>query len=80
MSEKVGIGIDLGGTAIKYGLVTEDGTIIWNSKKPTKANSSREEIEQNIFRGVSEGMGSPRVFGGQVLAQGIVDFPGQAAA
>lgn len=54
MSKKVGIGIDLGGTAIKYGLVTEDGTIVWNSKKPTKANSSREEIEQNISDAVFE--------------------------
>ena len=30
-----------------------------------------EQIEHNIFRGVSESMGSPRVFGGQVLAQAL---------
>jgi acyl-CoA thioesterase-2 len=30
-----------------------------------------EQIEYNIFRGVSQGMGSPRVFGGQVLSQAL---------
>ena len=30
-----------------------------------------EQIEHNLFRGVSESLGPPRVFGGQVLAQSL---------
>ncbi|GJM34691.1 MAG: acyl-CoA thioesterase II [Saprospiraceae bacterium] len=30
-----------------------------------------EQIEENIFRGISSSIGSPRVFGGQVLAQSL---------
>lgn len=37
---KIGIGIDLGGTAIKYGLVDSEGKVYWNSKKPSNAKSS----------------------------------------
>ena len=31
-----------------------------------------EQIETNLFRGVSEQMGSPRVFGGQVVGQALI--------
>ncbi len=31
-----------------------------------------EQIETNLFRGVSEQMGSPRVFGGQVIGQALI--------
>ena len=71
MSKKVGIGIDLGGTAIKYGLVTEDGTVVWNSKKPTNANSSREEIEQNILDAVFECIANCKQLNFEAVSVGI---------
>lgn len=51
---KIGIGIDLGGTAIKYGLVDIEGKVYWNSKKPSNAKSSSKEVLQNILNAVEE--------------------------
>ncbi|MCT4647944.1 MAG: ROK family protein [Carboxylicivirga sp.] len=42
------IGIDLGGTNIKYALVAEDGSIHNESLKPTQANEGRDVVINNI--------------------------------
>ena len=31
------IGVDLGGTNIKYAVITPDGEILWQDTRPTKA-------------------------------------------
>ncbi len=50
----VSIGIDIGGTAIKYGLVGVNGKVFWRSEKPTRAKSSRSEVEGNILSAAKE--------------------------
>lgn len=54
MDKHIGIGIDLGGTSIKYGIVNGDSKILWNAQKPTLANTSRKEILENIYGAVLE--------------------------
>jgi len=71
MSKKVGIGVDLGGTAIKYGLVAEDGTILWNTKKPTNAKSSGKEILSNIDSAILECVAQAKQLELQVSSVGV---------
>lgn len=57
------IGIDVGGTKIKAGLVREDGTIIYRSELPTLADRPAEEIAADIAalaRKMAEEGGAPR--------------------
>lgn len=42
------IGIDLGGTFIKGGIVDKSGNIIFKDKTPTEANKGAEKIAENI--------------------------------
>ena len=50
MSTKYYIGIDLGGTFIKGGIVDKEGSIIAQNKVPTEANVSGERICENIAK------------------------------
>ena len=50
---KYNIGIDLGGTAIKYGLVSTNGQLIFESQLPTQADCGAETVLQNIIKAVS---------------------------
>ncbi|MDA9043990.1 thioesterase family protein, partial [Pseudomonadales bacterium] len=41
--------------------------------KPTLIDQlDLEQIETNLFRGISEDLGTPRVFGGQVIGQALI--------
>ena len=71
MKAKVGIGIDLGGTAIKYGLVDENGNILWRAEKPTKANISRESIVENISEAAFQVIEKSKELGLEVVSIGI---------
>lgn len=42
------VGIDLGGTFIKGGVVTDDGEIICDATVPTEAEKGYEKVEENI--------------------------------
>jgi glucokinase len=68
------IGVDLGGTAIKFALATEDGKIIREDKKPTDSEATKETIlanlsdairqmkkyaEQHGYKPVTVGLGTP---------------------
>ncbi len=44
------IGIDLGGTNIKFALVSEDAQIIYESEMPTQASLGRDVVIQNLER------------------------------
>ncbi len=46
---KHAIGIDLGGTYIKYALVNRKGSIVHESKRPTETEKGREQVLQNIY-------------------------------
>jgi len=48
------IGLDLGGTNLKYALGTEDGEIIIKLSRPSQADQSQEKIFENIFASVYE--------------------------
>lgn len=52
---KVNIGIDLGGTAVKLGLVDQDGNVLDHFQVPTLAETnSRDTILENMMNAVHE--------------------------
>jgi len=53
MKESAYVGIDLGGTSIKYAVV-EDKNILWSDTKPTNASYSRDELIDNIHSCVTK--------------------------
>jgi len=65
------IGIDLGGTAIKYALVTPQGDIIWQNSRPSLARSSRAQIISNLAWVANEAMGIARILGKTPCCIGI---------
>jgi glucokinase len=46
------IGIDLGGTAIKYGLVSAEGKLVFENQLPTQADCGAETVILNIVEAV----------------------------
>ncbi len=55
-TKKVLIGIDLGGTAIKYGYCALDGTILGEFTRPTNAQAEAGEILEDIAAAVEDVM------------------------
>ncbi len=53
MKKSAYVGIDLGGTSIKYAVV-EDKNILWSDTKPTNASYSRDELIDNIHSCVTK--------------------------
>ncbi len=74
MNKEAYIGIDLGGTYIKYGLVGEDGEIIGKGKVPTPAGCDYAETVEVIASAV-RGLAKPcaSVCGLGIGAPGVVD-------
>jgi len=54
MNERVGIGVDLGGSSIKYALVTEYGQILKSAYRTSDANADKNEIIENLYQAISE--------------------------
>lgn len=52
MSTRTAIGIDLGGTFIKFALVTESGEVLYNSKLSIGPASSRDDILATIRKAI----------------------------
>lgn len=48
------IGVDLGGTNIKLGLVQRGGTILHEATVPTEAFSGRDRVLQNLLAGIND--------------------------
>jgi len=71
MEQSGGIGIDLGGTSIKYGLVGQNKKVYWNSKKPTKAQTSSQEVIDNILRAIIETTNQAKQLNFRVKSIGI---------
>ena len=87
---KYSIGIDLGGTNIKYALVAKDGEIIYSSKAPTQADKSKEVVIENISKCCQElleyaknknidvigiGLASPGVIDDGIVLGGAENLP-----
>ncbi len=84
------IGIDLGGTNIKYAIVSGDGTIVFESIKPTQANEGRDVVIQNILNCCEElleyaiahqmkvcgvGVGTPGIIDNGLVLGGAENLP-----
>jgi glucokinase len=65
------IGFDLGGTFLKYGLGTLDGQVLCNSKKPSKADESREAIFGVFFECIEELQLEAEKRGGKIVGIGV---------
>ncbi|MCD0472341.1 ROK family protein [Flavobacterium sp. JAS] len=51
------IGVDIGGTIIKYGLIDTSGKLIWASNKPTNAKTSKKKVINNILEIIRDCIG-----------------------
>lgn len=71
MNKHVGIGIDLGGTSIKYGLVNANNTVLWSSKKTTPARTSRKEIVDTLVGAVGEAIQIAEKLNLQIVSVGV---------
>ncbi|HOL36179.1 MAG TPA: ROK family protein [bacterium] len=73
---KTAIGIDLGGTYIKYGLVNETGTLIKKGMLPTKAESgSRDVVIEQMSLAIND-VWNENIEGIGIGTPGIVDNNG----
>lgn len=54
MHARVGIGVDLGGTSIKYALATESGQILKDGHRPSYAQSDKQSILNNLAGVIDE--------------------------
>lgn len=54
MSEKIYVGLDLGGTAIKVGLCNEQGHLLQSYEGPTGTGSGTPAIIDNIVKYIRE--------------------------
>lgn len=53
MERRYAVGVDLGGTAVKFSLVAEDGEVLYTGKLPTCADEGRSErVIEQILAGV----------------------------
>lgn len=50
---KYAIGVDLGGTSIKYGLLGQNGELIYEEIMPTEADKGAEVVIQNLISAVN---------------------------
>jgi len=74
---RVAIGIDLGGTDIKAGLVSEDGTLLGRYKKATEAHVGGRKVVDRIGDLIQEILDSKEMVGRRNDLQGIgVGSPG----
>ncbi len=65
------IGLDLGGTNLKYALGTETAEIIVRYSKPSLANQSQEKLFDNMFSAVEELFQEAKKRGEQINAVGV---------
>lgn len=70
MTEQLTIGVDLGGTSIKYAVVNGTGKVVWENKKPTEAGQTRKELIERIADCVREAKTFADNFG-QIMSVGI---------
>lgn len=69
--QQVVIGIDIGGTSIKYGMVHLNGDLIWESKRPTLAKTSSTVVKKNVLDAANEAMAIAKQKGVELICIGI---------
>jgi glucokinase len=74
------VGIDIGGTSIKAGVVTTDGRVAYNNVYPVCLDNGREEGLVHLYSVISRVMAESRCLGGVrgigIAAPGTMDIPG----
>lgn len=79
MAQQLAIGVDLGGTTVKTGLINTEGKILAISKVPTRAEENPDAVIEQIKKSISEVLshtnGSP-VAGIGIGAPGLIQNPG----
>jgi glucokinase len=78
-NQELFIGLDLGGTFVKYALGFADGKLILKGKKPTQADKSQLVVFNVIFQAIDELLEEAKKLNGRVVAigfgsPGAVDF------
>jgi glucokinase len=68
---KLAIGIDLGGTLIKYSVVNEKGTLLFFNTHSTEANTSRERVIKNLEICVNDALKIAKLSSGEILGIGV---------
>ena len=71
MKKRIGIGVDLGGTFIKYALGDENGSILKKGKKPTDAKAKKEVILDRMSEAVNEMKIAAQANGYQPVVVGV---------
>lgn len=71
MEKKYAIGIDLGGTSIKYALITNDGEFLFQGKLPSLANVSAEAVIGQLVHAIEAVKGFAAKEGYEVMGIGI---------
>jgi glucokinase len=68
-SQKIAIGIDIGGTSVKYGIVNATGDILYESKLPTRADEGPETIIRQLVAAIEDAQ--RQVYSGTISGVGI---------
>ncbi len=73
MSEatKYFVGLDLGGTFLKYALGTKEGKILKKGKKPSKADKSQDDVFSVMFEAIKELQDEAKQQDGQIAGIGV---------
>jgi len=60
--EKYAVGVDLGGTNIKFGIVSRDGKIVKKTSLNTNADGGPQKVVSQIKRGINEVLNKNKLF------------------
>ena len=71
MTKKYAIGIDLGGTSVKYALIDNEGVFHFQGKLPSKADISAEAVIGQLVTACKETMASAQQLGVTIEGIGI---------
>lgn len=79
MAQQLAIGVDLGGTTVKTGLISSDGKIIATSKLPTRADENPQAVIEQIKKSIHEVLPAAKdgsLAGIGIGAPGLIQNPG----
>ena len=68
---QLAVGIDLGGTLIKYALVDRDGKIVSFRTHSTDAGTSREQVMKNLEYCIDDSLKAARLLNSDVYGIGV---------
>lgn len=79
MAQQLAIGVDLGGTTVKTGLISSDGTVLALSKHPTRAEENPQAVIEQIKKSIRDVLAKTNgasVAGIGIGAPGLIQNPG----